>query len=262
MINQNSSFDNGETIILREFPSDLPIFLCTGYTDLRKAIVGLGIILEEDYEMDSRSRCLTLFCGRRADRFKILFFDGDGHCLLAKYFTSKRLRWPRNGGRTDGEMWYITEKQFLGLMDGKEIREDDIAEDESILEPVVNNDKLTLLKHIIRRNSIPGGFFICTGYTDMRRSIKHLASIAEDYGLNPQNGRTCFLFCGKQSDRIKALFYDGDGFLIINKKLDTGRYQWPREKDELWLVVYSQIQRLLSGETISRDQVIQIIRKA
>ncbi len=57
-------------------------------------------------------------------------------------------------------------------------------------------------------------YLVC-GYTDMRRSIDGLAAIVQqNFDLEPCSG-SLFLFCGKRRDRLKALLWEGDGFLLI-----------------------------------------------
>ena len=60
------------------------------------------------------------------------------------------------------------------------------------------------------------------GYTDLRRGIDGLASIIEQqFKLDPCSD-TLFLFCGRRTDRIKALYWEGDGFLLLYKRLEKG----------------------------------------
>ena len=60
------------------------IYIVCGYTDMRKSIDGLCAIVEDKLHMDPRSRAIFLFCGRRADRLKILMWEQDGFVLLYK----------------------------------------------------------------------------------------------------------------------------------------------------------------------------------
>ena len=79
---------------------------------------------------------------------------------------------------------------------------------------------------------IKGSYFIVCGYTDLRRGIDGLAGIVQqNYKLDVCSG-ALFLFCGRRSDRIKALLWEGDGFLLLYKRLDNGKSQWPRNKTE------------------------------
>ena len=69
--------------------------------------------------------------------------------------------------------------------------------------------------------------YLVSGYTDMRRSIDSLMAIVRDtYELDPYSN-SLFLFCGKRWDRLKALRFDKDDFVLLYKRLDSGRFQWP-----------------------------------
>ena len=66
--------------------------------------------------------------------------------------------------------------------------------------------------------------FIACGYTDLRRGIEGLAAIIKnDFHMDPYEQGNIFLFCGRRTDRIKALVYEGDGFVLLYKRLASGR---------------------------------------
>ena len=74
--------------------------------------------------------------------------------------------------------------------------------------------------------------YIACGYTDLRRGIDGLASIVQQqFQLDPFSN-TLFLFCGRRRDRIKALYWEGDGFLLLYKRLESGSFQRPRNGTE------------------------------
>ena len=63
--------------------------------------------------------------------------------------------------------------------------------------------------------------FIAAGYTDLRRGIDGLAGIVQyQFELDPHDKDTIFLFCGRKNDRIKALLWEGDGFLLMYKRVE------------------------------------------
>lgn len=75
--------------------------------------------------------------------------------------------------------------------------------------------------------------YLACGYTDLRYGIDGLAGVvSENFHLNPFDKGTLFLFCGRRADRIKGLFWEGDGFLLLYKRLENGRFQWPRTPEE------------------------------
>ena len=60
--------------------------------------------------------------------------------------------------------------------------------------------------------------YIVTGRTDMRKSIDGLCAIVEDQLHMDPRRSALYLFCGKRCDRIKALLWEGDGFVLLLKK--------------------------------------------
>ena len=75
--------------------------------------------------------------------------------------------------------------------------------------------------------------FIICGKTDMRKAINGLAEIVQNqYNLNPYES-AAFLFCGRKADRMKCLYWDGNGFLLLYKRLENGQYQWPKTAHEV-----------------------------
>ena len=63
---------------------------------MRKQIDGLAAVVELQFGKKLDEVSIFLFCGRRADRIKALYWDGTGYVLLYKRLTEKRFQWPRN----------------------------------------------------------------------------------------------------------------------------------------------------------------------
>lgn len=90
--------------------------------------------------------------------------------------------------------------------------------------------------------------FIATGYTDLRRGIDGLAStIKYQFDLDPFQKNILFLFCGKCTDRIKGLVWEGDGFLLLYKRLNIGGFSWPRTREEAMEITPDQYHMLMQG---------------
>ena len=93
--------------------------------------------------------------------------------------------------------------------------------------------------------------YIACGHTDLRYGIDGLAAVVrERFELDPFSGKTIFLFCGRKSDRIKALVWEGDGFLLLYKRLEDGKFQWPRNVDDLRDLSREEFRRLMQGFAI------------
>lgn len=102
--------------------------------------------------------------------------------------------------------------------------------------------------------------YLATGYTDLRRGIDGLARIIRfQFELDPYDKNTLFLFCGKRTDRIKGLLWEGDGFLLLYKRLDMGAFRWPRTKEEAMSITTDQYRMLMQGlEVIARHPIAEI----
>ena len=102
--------------------------------------------------------------------------------------------------------------------------------------------------------------FLATGYTDLRRGVDGLAGIIRfQFQLDPHDKNTLFLFCGRRSDRIKALLWEGDGFLLMYKRLDNGAFRWPRSADEAMAITDDQYRMLMQGlEIVARHPIREI----
>ena len=104
---------------------------------------------------------------------------------------------------------------------------------------------------------IKGPYFIVCGYTDLRHGIDGLAGIIQQNNKLDVCSGALFLFCGRRCDRIKALLWDGDGFLLLYKRLDNGRYRWPKTEAEARKLSPQQVRWLMEGLEIEQKSVIK-----
>jgi len=96
--------------------------------------------------------------------------------------------------------------------------------------------------------------YLATGFTDLRIGIEGLASIARfQFNLDPYDKDTLFLFCVRRSDRTKALLWEGDCFLLMYKRLNTGAFAWPRSADEAIEIGEYQYHQLMQGFQLLPD---------
>jgi len=111
-------------------------------------------------------------------------------------------------------------------------------------------------------NSIPAqNIYLACGYTDMRRSIDGLAAtVKQVFKLEPCE-RNLYIFCGKRSDRIKAIYWEGDGFLLLYKRLEHGRFKWPRKESEVREITPQQLRWLLEGLNIEQPRAVKKVDK-
>ena len=83
------------------------VYIVCGKTDMRKGIDTLAYLVKEKFELDP-------FSGRKQDRFKALYWDGQGYWLLYKRFENGKMNWPKN----QDEVKALTSEQVDWLMQG------------------------------------------------------------------------------------------------------------------------------------------------
>ena len=85
-------------------------------------------------------------------------------------------------------------------------------------------------------NGLPAGtrVWLAAGATDMRKGFDSLAAQAQTVlGQDPFSGHV-FCFRGRRGDLIKLLWWDGDGLCLFAKRLERGRFVWPRAEEAWW----------------------------
>ena len=95
-------------------PAGARIWIAAGITDMRKGFNGLAALVQETLAANPFSGQMFVFRGRRGDLVKLLWFDGDGLCLLAKRLERGRFVWPQ---ATNGSV-SLTPAQLSMLLEG------------------------------------------------------------------------------------------------------------------------------------------------
>jgi transposase len=95
----------------------MKVFLALGNTDMRKSINGLSVLVESSMDLDPFSGHLFVFCNRRRNILKILYWDRNGFCLWHKRLEKDRFRWPES----EDEVLNIGHRELMWLIEGLEI---------------------------------------------------------------------------------------------------------------------------------------------
>ena len=101
------------------FDSGVPLYVAVGATDMRKAINGLAILVQEQLGHDPFSGQYFAFSNRRRTRVKVLYWDRNGFCLWQKRLERDRFRWPRS----EQEVLAIEHRQWEWLLAGLDIEQ-------------------------------------------------------------------------------------------------------------------------------------------
>ena len=76
-------------------PANTRVWLAAGYTDMRRGFDGLAGLVQTALTANPYSGHVFAFRGKRGDLIKILWWDGQGLCLLAKRLERGRFVWPQ-----------------------------------------------------------------------------------------------------------------------------------------------------------------------
>ena len=96
---------------------------------------------------------------------------------------------------------------------------------------------------------IPTGtrIWIVAGFTDLRRGFVGLSAMVQTaLEQNPFSGHV-FVFRGRRGDLIKMLWFDGDGLCLFAKRLERGRFIWPKVETGTVALTRAQLSMLLEG---------------
>ena len=98
---------------------NIRVYLAMGITDMRKSIDGLSILVSEHLELDPFSGHLFVFCNRKRNMIKILYWDRNGFCLWHKRLEKHSFQWPAS----KKEIMAIEKRELAWLMDGLNIHQ-------------------------------------------------------------------------------------------------------------------------------------------
>ncbi|MCT4543150.1 MAG: IS66 family insertion sequence element accessory protein TnpB [Vallitalea sp.] len=93
------------------------VYLACGYTDLRKSIDGLVMIVQNQFKLDPFDKALFVFCNRNMDKLKILHFD-EGFWLYYHRLEANRFKWPA----TADDALKINIDELCWLLKGYKVR--------------------------------------------------------------------------------------------------------------------------------------------
>jgi transposase len=76
--------------------NNFKVFLYLGRVDMRKAVNGLSLIVQDELKQNIFSENLFVFCSKNKSRIKILYWDKTGFCLWYKRLEKDKFKWPKS----------------------------------------------------------------------------------------------------------------------------------------------------------------------
>lgn len=96
------------------------IYISSANVDMRKSIDGLSCIVEQQFALDPFSDAMFVFHNRHCDKVKILYWDGDGFCLLYKRIEKGKFRFPK---KLERDRYCVSDAELFWLLHGLRIEE-------------------------------------------------------------------------------------------------------------------------------------------
>lgn len=96
---------------------------------------------------------------------------------------------------------------------------------------------------------LPAGtrIWLAAGVTDMRKGFDGLAALVHSQLHEDAFAGHVFVFRGRRGDRVKLLWWSGDGLCLFAKRLERGRFVWPQATNGTVLLSTAQLSMLLEG---------------
>ena len=100
---------------------------------------------------------------------------------------------------------------------------------------------------------------LATRPVDFRKGMDGLAALVrEAMGADPFSG-TVYVFRSRRADRVKLLFWDGSGVVLVVKRLEAGQFSWPKIEDGVVWLSAAQLSALLEGLDWKRVHVARAV---
>jgi transposase len=97
---------------------EIQVYLCREVVDMRKSINGLSILVEQALGLDPFAPRLFVFCNRKRDKIKILYWERTGFVLWYKRLEKNRFVWPLSAAE---EIVLLTGRELNWLLDGIDV---------------------------------------------------------------------------------------------------------------------------------------------
>ncbi|AEV29446.1 transposase [Sphaerochaeta pleomorpha str. Grapes] len=103
--------------------------------------------------------------------------------------------------------------------------------------------------------------YLRPGFTDLRNGMNGLMRVAmSEMELDPLGG-DLFLFCGRDRHTVKMLWWSGDGFWLLQKRLNNLTFAWPKSGLEALEISETQLSMLLQGIDFWRSHPVLLAEK-
>lgn len=89
--------------------------------------------------------------------------------------------------------------------------------------------------------------YLRPGATDFRKSVDGLAALTQEAMCHQSTSGDLYVFCNRHRDRLKVLYWDSNGFCLWYKRLECGKFPWPRTEEDARQITREEFSWLLRG---------------
>jgi transposase len=101
---------------------------------------------------------------------------------------------------------------------------------------------------------------VATRPVDFRKGMDGLAALAKERLAQDPFSGTILVFRARRADRVKLLYWDGSGLLLVSKRLEQGAFKWPPITDGVMRLSAAQLMALVEGLDWTRVHVPRVLR--
>ncbi len=95
---------------------------------------------------------------------------------------------------------------------------------------------------------------------DFRKGMDGLAALVKEQLRSDPFSGAIYVFRAKRADRVKLIWWDGTGLCLLAKRLEDGKFRWPKIEDGVMRLTAAQLQALLEGLDWRRVQTVRRTR--
>ena len=104
--------------------------------------------------------------------------------------------------------------------------------------------------------------YLVSGATDLRKGIDGYAAMITGQLNHSPTDHALYLFCNRQRNKLKCLYYDGTGFWLLYKRMDKGHFKWiPGTETGTIQLTEQQFRWLLEGLRIEQKYAFKNVDK-
>ena len=101
---------------------------------------------------------------------------------------------------------------------------------------------------------------LATTPVDFRKGPNSLAALVKEQLRSDPFSGTIWCFRSKRADRVRLIFWDGTGLCLFAKRLEDGKFCWPRIQDGVMRLSAAQLAALLEGLDFSRVHAVRVAK--